>query len=219
MPSFLNSEPHPSTSCRAHHLYYRLFVHKACLHACFVSSTSCHAHPQQNIRLKRNGTNKEALMDLARIVCFKTSLNVSAARALAQRAVEADAKSADALCMAAQVEHYGARNLTLAKHLYVTFTSPLPVSRVSYACHTRFHTPLITPRACVVRASAPIISRLELLSGPLLLFRPHLSHSCTCPSCICARLGLSLRAKTSGTRVQDNDSDQTSIILTRYFSS
>ena len=105
-------------------------------------------------------------MDLARIVCFKTSLNVSAARALAQRAVEADAKSADALCMAAQVEHYGARNLTLAKHLYVTLTSPLPASRVSYACHTRFHTPLIAPRACVVRAvsawPAPILSHLDL---------------------------------------------------------
>ena len=67
-----------------------------------------------------NATHSSALMSLARVVCFKTELNVVKARELASRAIEADPTSAQALSTAAQIEHYGAHDLAAAKAMYRT---------------------------------------------------------------------------------------------------
>jgi tetratricopeptide (TPR) repeat protein len=68
--------------------------------------------------LSLNATHTGALTALARITCFKTDLDVVRARNLAARAVAADANSAVALSIAAQIEHYGAHDLFAAKQFY-----------------------------------------------------------------------------------------------------
>jgi tetratricopeptide (TPR) repeat protein len=65
-----------------------------------------------------NATHSGALGSLARIVGFKTELDVIKARGLAARAMEADPTSAEALSIAAQIEHYGAHDLSAAKQMY-----------------------------------------------------------------------------------------------------
>ena len=67
-----------------------------------------------------NASHCGALVALAHLTCFKTELDVAKARALAARATAADPTNPFAMCVAGQIEHYGAHDLPLAKQFYRT---------------------------------------------------------------------------------------------------
>jgi len=73
-----------------------------------------------NAVIALNASHCGALVALAQLTCFKTELDVAKARALAARAIAADPTNPFAMCVAGQIEHYGAHDLPLAKQFYRT---------------------------------------------------------------------------------------------------
>ena len=78
----------------------------------------CEAVTKLEALVAVNASHGNALASLALLTCFKTELNVVKARQLAALATAADPTSILAKSAAAQVEHYGAHNLSAAKDMY-----------------------------------------------------------------------------------------------------